>query len=259
MSNKNVEHYIQPNWPQPSTIRAFSTTRSIGAICGDSDGLFDSFNLAKHVNDSEQKVDQNRQLLSKELELPSRPLWLEQIHSTVVVEHGQQNGTNKIIRADACYSTKNDQVCVVMTADCLPILFCDKKASWVAATHAGWRGLADGIIQQTIGKYQGDSSDIIAWLGPAISQKHFEIGAEVKAIFCAKNPDSSAYFEPTNSGKFMCDLYSIARLILAQHCIQTYGGEHCTFAEKDNFYSYRRDGETGRMASLIWIDSSCNK
>jgi len=259
LNNKNIEHYIQPNWPQPSIIRAYSTTRSSGISCGASDGLFDSFNLAKHVNDLEQTVDQNRQLLTKELELPSKPFWLEQIHSTQVVEHAQQNATNKIVRADGCYSTKSDQVCVVMTADCLPILFCDKKASWVAAAHAGWRGLADGIIQQTIGKYQGDSNNIIAWLGPAISQKQFEVGADVKAIFIAKNPSFAAYFKPVSNDRFMCDLYSIARLILTEYSIETYGGNHCTFAEENRFYSYRRDGETGRMASLIWIDSSRKK
>jgi len=240
-------------------IRCFSTTRWSGLASGYSDGVFDGFNLAKHVNDLEQQVDQNRQLLTKQLELPSSPFWLEQIHSTKVVKYDQQDPANKIVTADGSYSTKSDQVCVVMTADCLPILFCDKNASWVAATHAGWRGLANGVIQQTISKYHGDSSDIIAWLGPAISQKHFEVGAEVKAIFCARNSSYSIYFEPVSSGKFMCDIYSIARLILMEHSIETYGGNHCTFAEKERFYSYRRDGETGRMASLIWINSSGNK
>ncbi|MCF6194861.1 MAG: peptidoglycan editing factor PgeF, partial [Kangiellaceae bacterium] len=176
-----------------------------------------------------------------------------------VVEYDKQNTTNKITRADGSYSTKNQHVCVVMTADCLPVLFCDKKASWVAAIHAGWRGLVDGIIQQTIAKYNGDPSDLMVWLGPAISQKHFEVGAEIKKIFCDKNARFSKYFKPAYNGKFMCDLYSIARLILTEYSIETYGGNYCTFADDNRFYSYRRDGETGRMASLIWIDSSCGK
>ena len=220
----------------------------------ENNGHYDSFNLAKHVNDRANTVTQNRQQLVQELDLLRQPWWLEQIHSTKVVEQRGSNYHDQIVHADGSYTSECNRVCVVMTADCLPILFCDRSATWVAATHAGWRGLVDGIIEQTISSYKDDSSNLIAWLGPAISQKYFEVGAEVREMFTDKNSDFIDDFESSGEGKFKCDLYSIARKILATYSIETYGGDRCTFAERNSFYSYRRDGETGRMASLIWIE-----
>ena len=142
-----------------------------------------------------------------------------------------------------------------MTADCLPILLANKTANWVAAVHAGWRGLADGIVQNTIATYPGDTCELVAWLGPAISQSHFEVGEEVKSIFETKDRIYSAAFRENGIAKYHGDLYAIARMILKNFEIDVFGGEFCSFSQSSKFYSYRRDGKTGRMASLIWIEN----
>jgi YfiH family protein len=245
----NFKNYILANWQAPNGIKAFSTTRRDESECTQ----YGCFNLAHHVNDERQNVDHNRQKLIEELSLPSSPFWLEQNHSTKVVEYSQQHLTNSL-KADASYTGSLEQVCIVMTADCLPILFCNKQGTWVAATHAGWKGLLHGIVENTIRKYKERPSDLMVWLGPAISQKYFEVGDEVKQQFIAVNPLYRQAFIASNKGKCWCDLYLIARLILKPFQIEVFGGEHCTYNESDTFYSYRRDGETGRMASLIWID-----
>ena len=254
IQESNYKNYIQPNWQVPNCIKAFSTTRKRE---GDSD-LYGNFNLAEHVNDDNQKVLNNRQSLSKELELPTSPFWLEQFHSTKVVEYNSEALAEKL-KADASYSYQPNQVCTVMTADCLPILFCNKQGNWVAATHAGWKGLLNGIVEKTIQKYQGASNDLIAWLGPAISAKNFEVGDEVKQQFIAVHSLFEQAFVAKNNGKHLCDLYLIARLILKQFHVEVFGGDYCTYEQKNIFYSYRRDGETGRMASLIWIDKKAEK
>jgi len=246
--------YIQAQWCAPKNVQAFSTTR----IGGYSLEQYSGFNLAEHVGDNYQTVKKNRNLLISDLELAQSPLWLEQVHGVEVVDGAGDANKSSAIQADASFSKQSNHVCVVMTADCLPVLFCNKQGTWVAAAHAGWRGLANGVIQNTIDSYQGDSSDIIAWLGPAISQKHFEVGDDVRQIFVQNNPDfARAFIESdigTGAGKYRCDLYGISRMILAQHGIEVFGGDFCTFSEPSQFYSYRRDGETGRMVSLIWIN-----
>ena len=256
-STGNSKSYIEVLWPVPSTVRAYTTTR----IGGNSIAPFDQFNLAKHVGDDQQSVIKNRLQLIQELGLKRKPLWLDQIHSSNVIDADQVGNVHSgkmqsaAIQADASYSAQTNQVCVVMTADCLPILLADKKGQWVASVHAGWRGLVDGIIQKTIAAYPGKPSELVAWLGPAISQKHFEVGAEVKAKFEQKNLANSIAFIATGNNKYHCDLYQIARMTFQQKLIDVYGGDYCSFSQSSQFYSYRRDGDTGRMASLIWIEN----
>jgi len=248
--------YIEAKWPVPAKVRAYTTTR----IGGYSLAPFDSFNLAKHVEDVVQRVSRNRQRLIRDLDLKQVPSWLEQTHSSKVVDldsldnqsfHGK---SSPVLLADASFSAQLERVCVVMTADCLPILFANKSGSWVAAVHAGWRGLADGIVQNTIAAYPGEASELVAWLGPAISQRHFEVGEEVKSLFEQKDSSYSTAFEATGLSKYHCDLYQVARILMKAYGIGVFGGEFCSFSQSSQFYSYRRDGKTGRMASLIWIE-----
>jgi YfiH family protein len=259
----NSKSYIEADWPVPSKVRAYTTTR----IGGNSLVPYEQFNLAYHVGDSEQRVSQNRHQLMQELELKQKPIWLEQVHSTEVVDADQidadridskfiNHNQPPIIQADASFSAQANRVCVVMTADCLPVLLANKTGDWVAAVHAGWRGLADGIVQKTLTAYPGEPSELVAWLGPAISQTHFEVGGEVKLLFEQTNQAYSTAFKASeDNNKYHCDLYAIARSILKAAGIIAYGGNFCSFSQSSQFYSYRRDGQTGRMASLIWIES----
>jgi len=249
-----LSEYIQVEWSVPDQIRAFSTTR----IGGYSLSQYAGFNLAEHVGDNQESVNKNRSQLISDLELKQSPFWLEQIHSTKVIDARcfYQNNRSIVAQADASFTEQPNQVCVVMTADCLPILFCNKQGTWVAAAHAGWRGLADGIIQKTIDCYSGEPNDLVAWFGPAISQQHFEVGADVREIFIKTDPAFSSAFIACREkhDKYRCDLFAISRMILSEYGIDVYGGDRCTFSEPTQFYSYRRDGQTGRMASLIWIN-----
>jgi len=258
--------YIKPDWSAPDDVRAFSTTR----IGDTSLAPYAGFNVAEHVGDEQQNVDKNRELLVSDLGLSKSPFWLEQVHGVGLVDvdldynydlsNKSSNNLPVIAKADASVSVTPHNVCTIMTADCLPVLFCNKQGTWVAAAHAGWRGLAKGVLQQTIDAYKGSSSDIIAWLGPAISQKYFEVGEEVRQVFLQNNSSNSVAFIKSNSeideekAKYFCDLYQISRMILDNYGIKVFGGEFCTFSDPEQFYSYRRDGETGRMASLIWIN-----
>lgn len=256
-SGLQSKSYIQAKWPVPATVRAYVTTRK----GGDCQAPFGQFNLAKHVGDDEQKVECNRQQLVRDLGLKQIPVWLEQIHSTKAIDIGRfgekKSGdkSSSAIQADASFSAQPGQVCVVMTADCLPILFANKSGTWVAAVHAGWRGLADGIVQNTIAEYPGNNKELVAWFGPAISQTHFEVGEEVKSLFEHKDVCYSAAFKVTGIDKYHCDLYAIARMMLKGFEIDSFGGEFCSFSQSSQFFSYRRDGKTGRMASLIWIEN----
>ncbi len=240
-----MSHYILPDWPVPPQIKAVSTTR----LGGESKGAYLSNNLATHVGDNETHVMNNRNRLNQKLKLPSEPLWLNQTHSTVVVDAAsrQTNG-------DACYSHQPGEVCVVMTADCLPILLADKQGRQVAAIHAGWRGLLNGIIEQTVQRFSGDSGDIIAWLGPAIGPGAFEVGADVRDLFIEDNLDNLQAFRQCTSDKWLANIYQLARIRLEALSINSiFGGDFCTFSDESRFYSYRRDKVCGRMASLIWI------
>ena len=245
---------IQANWQAPANIRAFTTTRTGGV----SVAPFDSLNLGDHVNDNPQAVAQNRALLVEQFGLPQFPLFLNQTHSTKVLRLPlEPQNTAQKIEADAVYSNQSKQVCLVMTADCLPVLFCNAKGDEVAAAHAGWRGLCDGILEQTVAQFACPTNEIQAWLGPAIGNTAFQVGREVVEQFIAQDPQAAQAFraDPNAPDKFLGDLYQIARQRLNKLGIrQISGGQHCTYNESDKFFSYRRDKITGRMASLIWFE-----
>jgi hypothetical protein len=215
-------------------------------------------NLGLHVQDDSQLVWQNRQLLMTVAHLPQQPYWLNQTHSTDVVSLvGQSHNAKQLPAADASVTQMTGQVCLVMTADCLPLLICDKAGTQVAAIHAGWRGLLDGIIENTIVKFVAAPSELLVWLGPAISQAHFQVGNEVRDAFIAHDSQASCAFI-TDGDKWLADLYLLARQrlqALTVNAADIYGGDHCTYRETDLFYSYRRDSQTGRQASLIYLES----
>ena len=241
---------IYPNWQAPKNIKALTTVRSGGVSLPP----FDSFNLGDHVCDDPKAVQQNRSLLVDKFDLPHPPLFLTQTHSTKVIEL-PFTGSN--VEADAVYTQQANQVCLVMTADCLPVLFFNKEGTEVAAAHAGWRGLCDGILEETVAKFKCPTSDIIAWLGPAIGPTAFQVGEEIIEQFCAFDSNAKLAFTPdlTTSGKFLGTLYQLATQRLNKLGItEISGGGHCTYTEQDKFFSYRRDKKTGRMASLIWIE-----
>lgn len=245
---------IQPNWPAPSNVKALSTTR----LGGVSQPPYAGLNLGLHVQDDCSLVWQNRQLLITTANLPQQPYWLNQTHSTDVVSLvGQSHNAQQLPAADASVTHMTGQVCLVMTADCLPLLICDKAGTQVAAIHAGWRGLLDGVIENSIDKLSAKPSDLLVWLGPAISQTHFQVGSEVRNAFIAYDAQASEAFI-ADGDKWLADLYLLARQRLQALKINTvdiYGGDYCTFREADLFFSYRRDGQTGRQASLIYLES----
>lgn len=237
---------IIPDWPAPKNVRALQTTRSGGV----SVAPYDSFNLGDHVGDAPQAVAQNRQLLAPLM--PSEPVWLQQVHGTVVAD---ACGAGCLPQADAAVARHRGAVCVVMTADCLPVLLCDEAGTVVAAAHAGWKGLAAGVIEATVRAMDVEPQKLLAWLGPAISQRAFEVGDDVKALFVAQNPQASAAFVPGAKGKWMADLYWLAQQRLqALGVSRIYGGEYCTHGDPARFFSYRRDGVTGRMGTFIWLE-----
>lgn len=242
--------FIIPNWPVPANVVALQTTR----LGGVSSAPFDSLNLGAHVNDDPIAVAKNRQLLSPYL--PNEPVWVNQVHGIEVIDAAQ---SACLQNADASFTTKPNVVCVTMTADCLPVLLCDKAGTVVAAVHAGWRGLCDGVIEAAVNKLPVEHSEILAWLGPAIGPKAFEVGSEVRAQFIAKDAQAASAFQ-TNGNKWLGDIYQIARQRLNYLGVtQIYGGsvneDFCTYTDATRFYSFRRDDVTGRMASLIWLAS----
>ena len=249
-----VSDFIIPNWPAPANVHALQTTRSGGYSLAP----FNSLNFGSHVNDNPMHVAQNRQLLSEFL--PSEPVWLNQTHSITVVDAAK---TTCVVDADASFANQKNVVCVVMTADCLPILLCDKAGTIVVAVHAGWRGLCDGALEASIyaacRAAQINASDLMAWFGPAIGPNAFEVGSDVRAQFIAKDAQAALAFKPHGS-KYLGNLYQLATQRLnALGINQIYGGQHCTFTESEQFFSYRRDGVTGRMATLIWLGSNTNE
>lgn len=253
----NLSDFIIPNWPAPKNVHALQTNRHAGYSLAP----FDSLNFGMHVNDNLIHVAQNRQLLSDYL--PSEPVWLNQTHSITVVDVAN---TTCAPDADASFTTRNNVVCVTMTADCLPVLLCDTAGTVVSAVHAGWRGLCDGALEASIDEAcraaQIKPADLMAWLGPAIGPNAFEVGAEVRAQFMAQDGQAEAAFKPHGENqkqdKWFCNIYQIAVQRLNNLGItQIYGGgidtDFCTFTQKQQFFSYRRDGDTGRMATLIWL------
>ena len=238
---------IVPQWPLPEGVAACSSTR----IGGVSLAPYDSLNLGAHCGDNPEHVEENRRRLFAAGALPSNPVWLEQVHGTHVLS--LDGGPYDSKRADASYSRTPGTVCAVMTADCLPVLFCNLDGTEVAAAHAGWRGLCEGVLEETVSRFSDKPGNILAWLGPAIGPTAFEVGPEVRDAFMAKDPQAVTAFHP-HGEKYFADLYQLARQRLANAGVeQVYGGEHCTFSQPEDFFSYRRDKTTGRLASFIWL------
>lgn len=249
------DHYLIPDWPAPANVRAATSLR----IGGHSRGAYASFNLGSHVGDDAEAVAANRRQLAEELKLPAEPQWLEQIHSDRVVE---ARADGLVRTADASFAQSPDVVCAVLTADCLPVLFCDRAGTRVAAAHAGWRGLAEGVLRSTAAALDCPPKELLVWLGPAIGPQAFETGVDVLEAFF-EHAQSGAHteaiagcFRPHSEKPlhFRADIYGLARAELRQLGVDAiYGGDHCTLSEPESFFSYRRDKTTGRMASLIWL------
>jgi polyphenol oxidase len=243
--------WLLPDWPAPARVQAFMTTRAGGV----SQAPWDSMNPATHVGDDPVAVASNRRLLRADL--PSEPLWLNQVHGACVADGPAAEPPC----ADASVSHRPGEVCAVLTADCLPVLFCDRAGTVVAAAHAGWRGLASGVLEATVARMGVPPSEVMAWLGAAIGPEAFEVGDEVRETFVTWHPVASVAFRPAPGSlpegtrrKWLADLYALARIRLAAAGVMAvHGGGLCTVADARRFYSYRRDTTTGRMASLIWL------
>jgi YfiH family protein len=245
-SSSSAPECIHADWSAPEHIRAFTTTRKGGV----SEGVYGSFNLALHVDDQASAVTRNRQLLRDTFELPAEPVWLQQTHSNRVIDTNHFDATE----ADASWASKNGAVCAVLTADCLPVFFTNKEGSKVAVAHAGWRGLLNGVISKTFSAMQTNPDDCLVWLGPSIGPDAFEVGQEVLQSFIDKDKAVLQAFRQKDEEHWLCDMYQLARIELGRLGVnQVSGGGLCTYTDKENFYSFRRDGNTGRMASLIWI------
>lgn len=233
-----------PAWPAPPRVRAWVTERG-------GEGRYGTLNLATHVGDAAEAVAANRARLREALALPAEPQWLEQVHGTRVLDLDNE----PVMAADGAVTGRPGVVCVVMTADCLPVLFCDRRGTRVGAAHAGWRGLLNGVLPAAVAKLGGDPADLVAWLGPAISQPAFEVGTEVRDAFAADYPEAAARFVPNARGRWQADLYGLARDSLARVGVGSVsGGEFCTFAEDGRFFSHRREAPCGRMAALVWLE-----
>jgi hypothetical protein len=240
-----MAHCITPDWPATANVKSLQTSRNGGV----SAAPYFSLNLGSHVGDNPLVVNRNRMLL--EPLMPSEPVWLNQVHGVTVADAGH---AGCLPQADASVSTHPGAVCVVMTADCLPILLCDEQGTVVGAVHAGWRGLCDGVIEASVKAMKVAPSTLLAWLGPAIGPSTFEVGDEVRAAFVAHQPQAAVAFIAGAEGKWMADIYQLARLRLnALGINKIYGGDLCTYSDPEQFYSYRRDGVTGRMGTFIWL------
>lgn len=250
----NSTSLLPMDWPLPATVGAAITLRTGGV----STGRWQTFNLGDHVGDDPRHVAINRRRLCRMLELPHAPQWLRQVHGVDVVR-SLADGTT--LTADGCFSRIPTIACAILTADCLPVLLCDRAGTVVAAAHAGWRGLAAGVLGNAVRAMNVAPQELLAFLGPAISQRHFEVGPEVKAQFlasswgCQNAPAvENCFIGAPQSDRLNGDLIRLARIHLAMLGVtHIYGGERCSYSEEENFYSYRRDGVTGRTASLIWL------
>ena len=219
---------IQPDWPAPATVGALVSTRLIGDVRREGAARFRAL-------------------------LPAEPRWLKQVHGVVVVDASRTTGP---VEADAAFTKDEGVVCTVMVADCMPVLLADEKGEAVAAAHAGWRGLSAGVIEATVGAIGVPAQRLLAWLGPAIGPKIYEVGAEVREAFVAKDPRAASAFVATRPGHWNLDLYAVARQRLASLGItRVSGGDFCTHTEKERFFSYRRDKAMQRMAAAIWLQS----
>jgi len=262
--------WLTPDWPAPARVRALVTTRGaigdaahvtadVTADGGASSGRYASFNLGVHVGDEAAAVAANRARLRALL--PAEPLWLSQVHGTQVADADAIFATagvpNKPPEADAAVAREPGSVLAILTADCLPVLLCDRQGSVVAAAHAGWRGLAEGVLESAVRAMDVPAAGILAWLGPAIGPQAYEVGGDVVEAFVRRDPAAEQAFSPRAGGKFFADLYALARQRLAAAGVRAVsGGGACTYSEPTRYFSYRRDGMTGRMASLVWMEKA---
>jgi YfiH family protein len=243
---------LRPDWPAPANVRAICTLRDGGV----STAAYASLNLAAHVGDDAHAVATNRQRLCAELRLTSEPRWLTQIHGTRVFDADRAASQSSVDpQADAAITRKSGSVLAVLVADCMPILLCRRDGTGVAAAHAGWRGLAAGVVEAAADALGASGDALLAWLGPAIGPSHFEVGDEVRAAFLAHDARASGAFTRNARGRWQCDLYQLARQRLQALGVNAiHGQRRCTYDERESFFSYRRDGGTGRFAALIWMD-----
>jgi hypothetical protein len=247
---------LLPKWPAPRRVRAAFTLRAGGV----SDGPYASLNLGRHVGDDALAVAENRRRVISALQLPSEPLWLTQVHGTTVLEADSLPAAESALpgdtapSADAALTRRRGRVLAVQLADCLPVLLAQRDGDAVAIAHAGWRGLAAGVLEATVAAFDVAGAELHAWLGPAIGPDHFEVGDEVRAAFCAHAAEAASAFVRNVHGRWQCNLRQLAHQRLYALGVNSIHGEpRCTFSESDAFYSFRRDGVTGRMAALIWL------
>ena len=243
---------ITPDWPAPPGVRAAFTLRTGGVSAAPHDTL----NLGAAIGDSPEAVAENRRLLREALRLPAEPAWLEQVHGTHVIGLGGGSvEDDSVPTGDASVAWGPGRVCAIRVADCMPVLFTARDGTVVGAAHAGWRGLAGGVLEATIQRMGVPASQVIAWMGPAIGQANFEVGEDVRSAFTGADPECASAFLPNARGRWQCDLYALARRRLAGIGVSgVYGEGWCTFADPKRFFSYRRNSPCGRMAALIWID-----
>ena len=243
---------IVPDWPAPAGVKAFFTTR----VGGVSVGAYSSLNLGAHAGDAPEHVAENRRRVCELLPVP--PVWLNQVHGVNVIQaDAVDDSVGGTEEADASMTAQRNVTCAVLVADCLPVLFCTVDGSRVAAAHAGWRGLQQGILERTVAAMAANPTDIIAWLGPAIGANAFEVGRDVFEAFTSLSCDDASAFQPIadRPQKYLADIYALARRRLHRAGVtEIFGGTFCTVSEEARFFSYRRDGKTGRMAGLIWLE-----
>ena len=247
----DAPHWMDVDWPAPPKVRAVSTLRTGGV----SVGPFASLNLGTHVGDEPAAVAENRRRLKTALNLETDPLWLNQVHGVNVIAADSRTDS-PAPTADASVCQGHGRACVILTADCLPVLFCNREGTCVGAAHAGWRGLANGVLGATVNALGVAADELMAWLGPAIEQSAFEVGSEVREEFVTRNAATAAAFVANARGRWQADLYALARLELARIGVrEVYGGTHRCHEDAARFFSYRRDGgKTGRMATLVWLE-----
>jgi len=235
-----------PDWPAPSNVRAWVTERGSPVRYG-------TLNLALHVGDDARAVDANRSRLRAALELPSEPRWLEQVHGTRILDLERDDAAP----ADGAVTARSGVVCAVLTADCLPVLLCDRAGRRVGAAHAGWRGLLNGVLPAAVAALACDPKEIVAWLGPAIGQGAYEVGADVRDAFVAASPAAARRFASNPRGRWQADLYGLASDALAAAGVRSvHGGAFCTYTEAERFFSHRREAPCGRMATLVWLEAA---
>jgi YfiH family protein len=239
--------WLVPDWPAPRRVRAFVTTRAGGV----SEGEYASMNLGATSGDRPEDVARNRLVVREHL--PAMPRWLAQVHGTDVAMLDAL-APGEVPRADAAVARRAGEVCTVLTADCMPVLLCDEEGRHVGVAHAGWRGMAAGVIENAVRAMEAPPGSILAWLGPAIGPEAFEVGAEVREAFLAGDPASDAAFRVHGPGKYLADLYALARRRLARAGVtRVHGGGFCTHRDRERFFSYRREKKSGRMGAFIWI------